>query len=488
MSYDLYFYKKNESPLTEEDFRNYLNKNMTYNISNTPNEWYYCNEETGVYFLIHQDDNSNPSSEENWDIYKGFKYLNFYCNINLLRPRYFGLEILPIIDKLANDLDLFILNPQDDTNSENPFKYEEDFLRNQWITINDHNSAKLFHELNLKYYPPEKSNYLWWFLSEREKIQSSLKEDVFVSGILFLESFQDGKIYTVTTWTNHIPVVLPPVDFVIVNKKYDRIFKTIEESGLIPYEEIMEKFGSFFKDFNHEIPNLKIIHQYESDCIRKEFNRLKIWKTANEFGKLIEKDGFVNVKPEEETKSILEFRDKIFPWIKVISGKKEDNPGRDIILSGENSPIYQKWLGELAIFYALDQGDHFRIILNKDIETKITVEQLHQIAVENLEREIEFKLVDSKFGGNGLVAGGDHEAGSICLPHIWDWCSDVINDNLVVSIPAKDMVMMAPASDSEKINNLKNFIVEFFKDGERLLTKQLFIFHKEEKKWDLYES
>jgi uncharacterized protein YtpQ (UPF0354 family) len=305
---------------------------------------------------------------------------------------------------------------------------------------------------------------------------------------LFLESFQDGKIYTVTTWTNHIPVVLPPVDFVIVNKKYDRIFKTIEESGLIPYEEIMEKFGSFFKDFNHEIPNLKIIHQYESDCIRKEFNRLKIWKTANEFGKLIEKDGFVNVKPEEETKSILEFRDKIFPWIKVISGKKEDNPGRDIILSGENSPIYQKWLGELAIFYALDQGDHFRIILNKDIETKITVEQLHQIAVENLEREIEFKLVDSKFGGNGLVAGGDHEAGSICLPHIWDWCSDVINDNLVVSIPAKDMVMMAPASDSEKINNLKNFIVEFFKDGERLLTKQLFIFHKEEKKWDLYES
>jgi uncharacterized protein YtpQ (UPF0354 family) len=492
MSYDLYFYKGIESPLTEKDIFDYLNKYLPHNKSDIPNQWYYNNEETGVYFLIHQDNNSNLSSEDNCDIYPGFKYLNLYCNINFLRPRYFGLEIFHLIDNLSKDLDLFILNPQDNINNEIPFKYEKDYLRDQWIIQNDQNSIRSFYELDLKYYPEDKSNYFWWFLSERKNIQNSLKEDVFVAGILFLEGYEDKKIYTATTWTEHIPVILPPVDFVIVNKKYKKFFETIEETGLIPYKEIMEKFGSFFKEFKHEFPGLKIIHQHESECIKPKFNRLKIWKTTKDFGKLIEKDGFVNVRPEEvqpkKVIRLLDNKEKIYPWIKVVFDTNEIDTGKEILLSGEDAPIRKKWLGDLEIFYVIDQGNNFRIIQNRDIDSEITIEQLHELAVENLERDVEFRFVETSFGGHGLIAGGDHEAGSICLPHIWKWCSDQVNDDLIVGIPAKDMITMVPASNPEKIHKLKDFIRELFKDGERLLTKQLFIFHKEENKWDLYQS
>ena len=73
---------------------------------------------------------------------------------------------------------------------------------------------------------------------------------------------------------------------------------------------------------------------------------------------------------------------------------------------------------------------------------------------------------DTNFGGHGLIVGGDHEAGSICLPGIWDWLSEYLNDNLIVGIPAKDLVLIVPESDTDKISNLKIFVYEIFKTGE----------------------
>ena len=182
-------------------------------------------------------------------------------------------------------------------------------------------------------------------------------------------------------------------------------------------------------------------------------------------------------------------KSKIYPWIKMVYQPGEEMPEspNEIELADEDFPVYQEWLGGLAIFYAVDEGNHFSLILNRDIPEGLTIDELHEIAIENLERDVEFKFNETVFGGYGLIAGGDHEAGSICLDGIWLWCADQLKDNLVVAVPAKDMVVMVPASDNDKINELIKFVDELFKDGERLLTKQLFLFDIENNAWSEWE-
>lgn len=182
------------------------------------------------------------------------------------------------------------------------------------------------------------------------------------------------------------------------------------------------------------------------------------------------------------------YRDRIYPWIKVTFTYDETDQGSEpIALPQEDSPIVLPWLDDLTIFYAHDRGDDFRLLLIRDVPKDLSIDQLHEIAIENLNRDIEFNLNQADFGGYFLSAGGDHEAGSICIPGIWDWITDNLDDSVIVAIPAKDLVLIAPENDADTIANLKIFVHEIFKTGDRLLTKNIFRFDREGKGWTIVD-
>ena len=191
-----------------------------------------------------------------------------------------------------------------------------------------------------------------------------------------------------------------------------------------------------------------------------------------------------------ETESIFKtHKDKIYPWIKVTFSEDDPrNTPTQITLTGDDSPISRMWLDDLAIFYVADTGNNFQVLLERDLPQDVSKEQLHNLAAGNLNRDIEFKIHDTNFGGHGLIAGGDHEAGSICLPGMWDWLTEHLNDSLIVGVPAKDLVIMVPESDTDKVANLKIFVHEIFKEGERLLTRNIFRFDRETKEWTIVDS
>lgn len=298
MSFDLYFYKRKDSQQTEEQLAEYLTTNLPHNISDHPRQWNYENPATGVYFLIDWNEvDDDPEYIEDFDNFKEFKYLNFSFSINFFRPRFFGLEIFPIIEKIINDLDLYILNSQDETDPDNPRKFPTGYFQEQWIRHNDGVTLDQFTELNFEYLPVDKSNFLWWFQSHREEFQNSLTEDLFVPGFFVLKSKEDEQLYTACVWPQHISIILPPVDFLIVQKEYKKLFKKIEESGLVPYDTILSEFADNFEDYEYEIPNLKVFRNTDSDKIKKKFNSLKLGKTVSEFGGGIGFDSFVNVRP-----------------------------------------------------------------------------------------------------------------------------------------------------------------------------------------------
>jgi uncharacterized protein YtpQ (UPF0354 family) len=195
-------------------------------------------------------------------------------------------------------------------------------------------------------------------------------------------------------------------------------------------------------------------------------------------------------KSSPETESLfITYKEKIYPWIKVTFTAEEPNDASVTIkLSAEDSPIMKNWLGDLAILYVADTGNSFQVILERDLPKEMTKKELRQLAVNNLNRDVEYKLNNTNFGGYMLVAGGDHEAGSICLPELWEWIAEHLDDNLIVAIAAKDLVMIVPERDPDKVSNLKIFVHEIFKDGERLLTRNIFRYDKNSKDWTLIDK
>ena len=298
MSFDLYFYKRKDSQQTEEQLADYLTKNLAHNISDHPRQWNYENPATGVYFLIDWNEaEDEPDRIEIFDNFQDYKYLNFSFSINFFRPRFFGLEIFPIIEKFISDLDLFVLDSQDETDPDNPRKFPTGYFQEQWIRHNDGVTIDQFKELNFEYFPVDKSNYLWWFQSNREEFQNNLTEDIFVPGFFVLKSKEDGQLYTACVWPQHISTILPPVDYVIVQKEYKKLFKKVEESGLVPYDTILSEFADDLEDYDYEVPNLKVFRNNGSDKTKKKFNSLKLGKTVSEFGGSVSFDSFVNVRP-----------------------------------------------------------------------------------------------------------------------------------------------------------------------------------------------
>jgi uncharacterized protein YtpQ (UPF0354 family) len=182
-------------------------------------------------------------------------------------------------------------------------------------------------------------------------------------------------------------------------------------------------------------------------------------------------------------------KDKIYPWVKVVFEGDYDprNTPVQLELDNINLPINKSWLADLSVFYVVDEGDSFRVLAEKDLPVTISEDELHETAIANLNRDVTYTMQETNFGGYGLIAGGDHEAGSICLPGVWEWLSAHFNNNLIVAIPAKDLVWIVPENDTEGIDNLKIAVHEMFKVGDRLLTRHIFRFDKTTTKWSVID-
>ncbi len=293
MSFDLYFYKSNQSRITEEDVANYLTNNIPF-IKSENHQWFYDNEATGVYFSFDNNEpNSEPEDIEFYDKFNGFTNLNFLFNINFGRPQFFGLEAFPIIDKFVSDLDLFVFDPQEGAF---PTKFPIGNLQDLWMRLNTMAAKKLLEELKLDYLELEKSNYLWSFQFKRGSLQNSITEDIFVPGYFVIKNKDDGQLYTACVWPKHLPIILPPVDYIIIDKKIKKIFKTVEFFGVIGYETVMSQLGSYFENFEDELPNLKKLSQENSDKLERQYNSLPIYKTLEQFGSGVSFSSFVNIK------------------------------------------------------------------------------------------------------------------------------------------------------------------------------------------------
>jgi hypothetical protein len=294
MSYDLYFYKRKGRQISENEIGDYLTKNVTP-VDENGNQWVFENEDTEVYFILdHNEPEDDPETNEMFENFSDFDNTHFTFNLNFLRPNFFGLEAFQFVEKFMTDLDLFVIDTQS-VDQDNPRKIPASEMLATWSKTNLAFSADKFDEFGFKYIPIEQSDDTWFYNFHKQSIQVRLGDGYYVPKVFLMKSKVGNKAITLTTWTEHIPTVIPPADYFLLNKQYKKFFRTVTETGLISYETLMKNFGNYFEDFNFK--GCKIIHPHNAAKVKDIFNGIKFEYKAGDFCERMEMEKLVNAKP-----------------------------------------------------------------------------------------------------------------------------------------------------------------------------------------------
>lgn len=294
MSYDLYFYKQKGSNLSEDQISKYLTDNLVP-VNENGNQWFYENEDTEVYYSFDQNEPENdPESIELYENFADFDNTHFSFNLNFLRPAFFGLEAFRFIEQFIADLNLFVLNPQSD--AEKPFKPTSQELFENWNTTNLGVSKEHFKEMDCCYLSMDKSSDIWNYNYNRIRIQKELGEQYFVPKIFFFKIKETNEVITISSWTEHIPALIPPVDYILLTRKYKRFFRTVTDNILVSRDTIMKNFQYYFDEFDFK--DCKIIHPDNAFKIKDGFNSLKSEQTLADFAERVPIENLYNAKPD----------------------------------------------------------------------------------------------------------------------------------------------------------------------------------------------
>lgn len=213
MSYDLYFYKKKETTINKTEIVDYLTSNLGLDAEHD-NQWIFENKDTLVYFSFEYFEKEDG---EDLDLNEGFEKFddtNFSFNINFMRPSFFGLEAFEFIDKFLSELNLFVVNPQKDL--EEPYKPSKEELFENWNNTNLAASVDHFKDLECVYIPEAKSTQVWKYNFNRKALQKKLGEDYFVPRQFFFKGKKDNEVFTLSSWLEHMPTIIPPSDFFLL--------------------------------------------------------------------------------------------------------------------------------------------------------------------------------------------------------------------------------------------------------------------------------
>lgn len=184
-------------------------------------------------------------------------------------------------------------------------------------------------------------------------------------------------------------------------------------------------------------------------------------------------------KYEEERYLFKNIKDKIYPWVKETLVDYKALNGKYI--SPNDTPIVS-FAGDLMIVFAIERAqDTYEILKDNMLPPEISIEEVYRIACENLVRDVKFVISNTMYGGFGIIADGHHEASALCFKHIWSLCVDKLQDDILIMVPAKDMVLFVPASNQEQVNAMIQYGLEAFERNKEKISKAVYRFTKDTK-------
>jgi len=144
----------------------------------------------------------------------------------------------------------------------------------------------------------------------------------------------------------------------------------------------------------------------------------------------------------------------------------------DVTLAHENSPVEQSLVADLVIFYAFDFDTHYQILANRDLpRLGVSVEELHNRAVQNLRA---LKLEVRAHSGDRVImltAGGNYEATLLLLSEVWESVAAMTTGQLIVSVPARDLIFATGDSAKENLGELRRVTSKALEQAAKPLSR-----------------
>lgn len=173
---------------------------------------------------------------------------------------------------------------------------------------------------------------------------------------------------------------------------------------------------------------------------------------------------------------------KVYPWIKSVSSVGETSfitafaeqggEGRRFPIS-EDTP-WHVFGEDVGVFYVFDTGDRFTLARYSMLPEGMTEDELYETACQNLFRDVEFRIQQAKYGGWGVICGGNFEASSILLMNVMNAIGEQYGGDFYFAVPARDMMVTAKVGDEEQLKGLERIIDNIFTNGESPLSKTIF--------------
>lgn len=240
MSYDL-FVKPIKGSFSDVAFREYFSARKHYSLEGC--QAWYQNEDTGVYFLFELQDQD--------DVEDGEEYYPVAFNMNYFRPSYFVYEAEPEVRAFINEFSMLVDDPQ--TQGMGTGKYNSEDFFTGWLHGNEFGySAVLKDQPDVCTLPQQQLRDAWQWNFNKQALQDTVTDDVFVPGIMLLN--YNGTPVTAAVWPDAIPSVIPKVDILLIGRKElapRRLFKKAEDMAIgswAVFQSILERHKTKMHD------------------------------------------------------------------------------------------------------------------------------------------------------------------------------------------------------------------------------------------------
>jgi len=208
MSYDLLLKPKN-GDLTVEQFKMYFATKPHYSLilNGESLQAMYKNKITGVSFYFKYQHKSQHEDTE---------YFPIIFNIDYFKPSYFANEADIELKAFVDTYDLMVDDPQ--MNGMGVGDYQSDKFISAWLRANDLVcKPAILSNKEIPTLPSDKIESVWLWNKQKDMLQENVTDDVFVPTIMYFR--KDGEVLSACVWEDGIPIVMPPVDIVVIVRK-----------------------------------------------------------------------------------------------------------------------------------------------------------------------------------------------------------------------------------------------------------------------------
>lgn len=285
MSYDLYFLSPSAAAVPKQEaLKEYFLSRPNY--GQTENDFWYGNEDTGIYFSFHWGQSDADGALEATDPGEppedsrpsdGLTSAGLAFELNYMRPHTFGLEAEIEVSALVKQFGLFVDDPQMSGMGRGPYS-REGFLTG-WNAGNRFGYSAMIAQdaavtdLLASSLPAAQLERNWRWNLKRSRLQEELGQYVFVPKIMAL--LHEGGVKSFVVWGDGMPTALPDTDLIVVvreslaprrffRRKPDRAFATPAE--LAPIRQLGRRVGGEegYWLFDSAVPPAPILDFFKS--------------------------------------------------------------------------------------------------------------------------------------------------------------------------------------------------------------------------------